>query len=182
MDNPAHPLHALGPRQIMMRTSIGIALVLVSSVATAKHVYPKNLKVLDAGQTYALLEDYVFQEKAATFTLFAGRYVQKYEDAKAVYLMGDAGGFQMSVTPPRNPGARWSDRWDCGVYLPKDANKGVAIFVVRRTPETPHEGNGAIIDGIIRAGYGSFNFPTSEKDDLLLRSKLLPQQQGMDLP
>ncbi|UOV00461.1 MULTISPECIES: hypothetical protein [Pseudoxanthomonas] len=158
----------------MMRTSIGVALVLMSSVAVAKHVYPKNLKVVDAGQTYTLLEDYVFQEKAATFTLFAGRYVQRYEDAKAVYLMGQAGCFQMSVAPPRNTDARWSDRWDCGVYLPKDANKGAAIFVVRRTPETPHEGNGAVIDGIIRAGYGSFDFPTSEKNDLLLRSKLVP--------
>ncbi len=164
----------------MMRTSLGVALVLMSSVAAAKHVYPKNLKVVDAGQTYTLLEDYLFQEKAATFTLFAGRYVQKYEDAKAVYLMGDAGCFQMSVSPPRKPHARWSDRWDCGVYVPKDGNKGAAIFVVRRTPETSHEGNGAIIDGIIRAGYGSFDFPTSEKDDLLLRSKLVPQQRDMD--
>lgn len=182
MGYPANPLHAFGPHQIMMRASICAALVLMSSVAAAKHVYPKSLKVVDAGQTYTLLEDYVFQEKAATFTLFAGRYVQKYEDAKAVYLMGDAGCFQMSVTPPRNPGARWSDRWDCGVYLPKDADKGAAIFVVRRTPETSHEGNGALIDGIIRAGYGSFDFPTSEKDDLILRSKLMLQQQDMELP
>ena len=43
MGDPAHPLHALGPRRIMMRTSLGVALVLMSSVAAAKHVYPKNL-------------------------------------------------------------------------------------------------------------------------------------------
>ena len=172
----AHPPHAVDLPRIMIRTSIGVALILISSVALARHVYPQSLEAVEAGQAYILSEDYVLQEKAATFTLFAGRYVQRYEDAKAVYLMGDAGCFQMSVVPPKNPAASWSGRWDCGVFLPKNAKKGAAVFVVRRTPDKPHKGSGVLIDGVIRAGYGSFDFPTSGKDDPVLRSKLIPEE------
>jgi hypothetical protein len=72
--------------------------------------------------------------------------------------------------------ATWSDRWECGIALPKDATKGAGFFLVRRTPpkgDQPTE-FGLIINGIIRSGYGSFDFPTSRQNDLLLRAALQP--------
>jgi hypothetical protein len=47
--------------------------------------------------------------------------------------------------------------------------------MIRRTPDEKHSGNGVLIDAIIRAGYGSFDFPTSRHDDTALRSRLSRQ-------
>ena len=50
---------------------------------------------------------------------------------------------------------------------------GATFFFIRRTPDEPHSGNGVLIDSIIRAGYGSFDFPMSNKNDLRLRGQLV---------
>ncbi len=161
-----------------MNRAVVLLLGLVCcAAALAKHVYPQNLEPIEQGAAYRLAENYVFQEKAATFTLFAGTYRAKFQDRRATYLVGDGPCLRMHVVPPKNPAAAWSDTWECGVYLPRDESKGAAFFVIRRTPETPHSGNGVLIDGIIRAGYGSFDFPTSRQDDAALRERLVPAPQ-----
>lgn len=157
----------------MFRFVFGMLLATLSMAATAKHVYPKHLTTVDDGATFSLAEDYVVSEKAATFTLSAGNYVQRYEDRKAIYLIGGSQCIEMSVVPPRNPAAAWKDRWDCGIYLPKNPDLGATFFFIRKTPDTPHSGNGVLIDSIIRAGYGSFDFPMTNKNDMALRAKLI---------
>lgn len=159
-------------RRPMKFRFLALLLLALSAGAVAKHVSPKQLTPVSDGVGYALTEPYVFKEKAATFTLAAGHYVLRFEDTKAWYLIGPSACMEMAVVPPKNPAAAWSDRWDCGVFLPKDASKGAAFFMIRRTPEQPHSGNGLIIDSIIRAGYGSFDFPTSKHNDAVLRERL----------
>ncbi len=158
----------------MIRPLMAMLGLLLSAVAVAKHVYPQNLTPIEGREAYRLAEDYVFQEKAATFTLFAGTYTPKYEDRRATYLIGDGPCLEMRVVPPKNPAAAWADRWGCGIYLPKDPAQGAAFFVIRRKPEQPQSGNGLLIDSIIEAGYGSFDFPTSRHDDAALRERLAP--------
>ena len=160
----------------MTRFILGVTLAALSTAAVAKHVYPKSLTFVERGAMFSLAENYVVSEKAATFTLAAGTYVQRYEDRKAIYLIGDSQCVEMSVVPPKNPAAAWKDKWDCGIYLPKDPSVGATFFFIRRTPEKPHSGNGVLIDGIIRTGYGSFDFPMSNINDMQLRAKLLEAQ------
>lgn len=157
----------------MRRWIMATALALLCTAAAAKHVYPKSLTPVADGVTFVLAESYVVSEKAATFTLATGFYVQRYEDRKAIYLIGDEQCVEMSVVPPKNPAAAWKDRWECGIYLPKDPAAGATFFFIRRTPDEPHSGNGVLIDSIIRAGYGSFDFPMSNKNDLRLRRQLV---------
>lgn len=156
----------------MNRLIMALALAVLSATAQAKHVYPRNLTPVANGATFTLAEDYVVSEKAATFTLAAGTYVQYFEDRKAIYLIGDDRCVEMSVVPPGNPAGAWKDRWECGIYLPKDPAAGATLFFIRRTPDEPHSGNGLLIDSIIRDGYGSFDFPLSNRNDLRLRGQL----------
>lgn len=160
----------------MIRFVLGLALAALSTAATAKHVYPRNLTPVDHGAAFTLAENYVVSEKAATFTLSSGTYVQRYEDRKAIYLVGEGPCVELRVVPPKNPSAAWKDRWDCGIYLPKDPRVGATFFFIRKTPETPHAGSGVVVDSIIRAGYGSFDFPMSNKSDMQLRTRLLAAQ------
>lgn len=163
----------------MKNVALVVLLMVLPVAAIAKHVYPKQLKPVEQGVSYTLVENYVFTEKAATFTLASGSYVQKYEDAKAIYLIGDGKCLEFSVIPPKNPAAAWSDRWECGIFLPKDPRKGAAFFMIRRTPEkNAPSGAGAIVDAIIRAGYGSFDFPASKHNDMVLRSRLVAVASG----
>ncbi len=159
----------------MTRWLFAFLLLAFTPCVLAKHVYPKNLEQVQHGVAYQLEDDYVFKEKAATFTLSAGTYVQQYEDSKAIYLIGNANCLQFNVVPPKNPAAAWTDTWDCGIFLPKDASKGAAFFMIRKKHEEKYMGNGALIDAIIRAGYGSFDFPTSKHDDMVLRVRLARQ-------
>ncbi|GGY84519.1 hypothetical protein GCM10011613_31830 [Cellvibrio zantedeschiae] len=154
-----------------------LILSLIPSVVFAKHVYPKSLKTVENGTTYVLQEDYKFQEKSATFTLSAGSFKLAYEDSSAHYLIGlTPQCLEMRVVPPKYPENAWSDKWDCGIFLPKDDKKGAAFFMIRKTPNEPKSSNqGPIIDAIIKAGYGSFDFPTSTHKDAVLRSKLVVQ-------
>lgn len=148
----------------------------LAAAAAAKHLYPQRLTPVSDGVSYRLAEPYVFKEKAATFTLAPGQYLVRFEDKKAWYLIGPDNCIELGVVPPKNPAAAWSDRWNCGILLPKDAAKGAAFFMIRRTPESPHSGNGLIVDSIVRAGYGSFDFPTSGHNDAVLRASLSRMQ------
>lgn len=160
-----------------MKRLLFVVLLLMPAMAFAKHVYPKSLKTVEAGAIYVLQDDYQFQEKSATFTLSAGEFKVSYEDSSAHYLIGLAPQcLEMRVVPPKYPENAWSDKWDCGIFLPKDEKKGAAFFMIRRTPDEPTKSNqGPIIDAILKAGYGSFDFPTSAKQDEVLRRKLIMQ-------
>lgn len=156
------------------RLIAALLLLGLSAGAAAKSVSPRALEPVEDGAVYTLAEDYVYQEKAATFMLAAGRYVLRFQSRRGAYLIGEEACLTMTVVPPRNPAAAWSGSWDCGIYLAPDPRKGASFFMIRRTPEK-HEpsGQGWLIDQIIKAGYGSFDFPTSKREDLLLRSKLV---------
>lgn len=160
----------------MKRFTFWFALALVAAPAVAKHVYPRSLSPVASGPAYVLAQDYAVSEKAATFTLAAGTYTARYEDRVALYLIGGPNCVEMSVVPPKNPAAAWKDRWDCGIYLPKDPSQGATLFFIRKTPDQPSSGNGVLIDGIIHAGYGSFDFPMSNKNDQALRARLTAPQ------
>lgn len=164
-----------------MKTSVMIgilAALLMPSAVVAKSVSPKQLDPVEDGAVYLLAEDYVYQEKAATFTLAPGRYVLMFQNKRGAYLIGDAACLTVTVVPPKNPSAAWSGSWDCGIYLHPDPAKGASFFMIRRTPDNPERsGQGWLIDQIIRAGYGSFDFPTSKREDLELRGRLVPLDQ-----
>lgn len=159
---------------------IVIALMLSTSPVNAKHVYPKLLEPVDNGQTFTLSEPYVYIEKGATFTLSKGTYTVRYQDSKALYLLGEGQCMEMRVVPPKNPSAAWSDAWSCGIFLPKNASKGAAFFMIRKTPVSDTNSQGPVVGAIIRAGYGSFDFPTSKHDDALLRAKLQSSTDSTD--
>jgi len=160
-----------------------VLLLGLSHAATAKSVNPKVLDPVEDGAAYMLAEDYVYQEKAATFTLAAGRYVLRFQNERGAYLIGEEACLTLRVVPPKNPAAAWSGSWDCGIYLAPDPRKGASFFMIRRTPEK-HEpsGQGWLVDQIIKAGYGSFDFPTSKREDVVLRGLLVPavEAEGAD--
>ena len=119
--------------------------------------------------------DYVYKEKAATFTVRAGQYLQRYEDSRAIYLIGGAGCAEMNVVPPKQPEFAYTTAFNCGIFLPKDPEKGATFFFVRGQAKE-QSGAGLIVDAIIKAGEGSFDFPTSKRSDTVLRSKLVRVQ------
>ncbi|KGM51899.1 hypothetical protein N800_02760 [Lysobacter daejeonensis GH1-9] len=155
--------------------AIVIALLLVSSSALAKHVYPQHLTPVADGARYTLAEPYVFKEKAATFTLRPGEYVQHFEDRKAIYLLGGEGCADMNVVPPKQPEHAYTMTFNCGILVPKDDSKGAAFFFIRGKSQQT-QSLGLIINAIIKAGEGSFDFPTSRHDDAALRARLIRVQ------
>ena len=155
--------------------SIALALLLVSSTALAKHVYPQHLTPVTEGARYTLAEPYVFKEKAATFTLRPGEYVQYFEDRKAIYLLGAEGCADMNVVPPKQPEYAYTMTFNSGIWLPKDESKGAAFFFIRGKSQQT-QSLGLIINAIIKAGEGSFDFPTSKHDDTALRARLVRMQ------
>jgi hypothetical protein len=155
------------------RSAALLLSALVFSTAVAKSVSPRRLSPVENGLSYTLAESYVFKEKAATFTLSAGVYTEKFADKNARYLLGPGGCLEFNVVPPKNPAAAWTDTWDCGILLPKDPMIGAAFFMIRKTPEGEYRsGQGWIIDEIVKAGFGSFDFPASRQNDQVLRGKL----------
>ncbi|GAB3752727.1 hypothetical protein [Lysobacter olei] len=158
-----------------MRAIAIILLLIASATALAKHVYPQHLTRITDGARYTLTEPYVFKEKAATFTLRAGEYVQHFEDSKAAYLLGGEGCADMNVVPPKQPEHAYTMTFNCGIFLPKDERKGAAFFFVRGTSQQT-QSLGLIINAIIKAGEGSFDFPTSRHDDAALRGRLVRAQ------
>ena len=109
-------------------------------------------------------------EKAATFTLKAGTYVAAFEDEQALYLLGEADCLEMHVVPPRQPEHAYTMPFSCGIYLPK-AEGGQALFFSVRGA-APRTEFGWIVNAIIEAGEGSFNYPISRKHVIGLRPRL----------
>lgn len=155
----------------MIRTAAAISalLLLVATAAHARH--PRNLTPLQNGGSYVLAEDFVATEKAATFTLKAGTYVAAFEDERALYLLGRADCLEMRVVPPKQPERAYTQPFDCGVYFPKVESEQARFFAVRAAH--PRRGEfGLIVDAIVAAGAGSFDYPISAKRVVDLRPKL----------
>lgn len=155
----------------MNRLLILALLLPLSSPALAASVNPKRLQVVEAGATYRLAEPWSYQEKAATFTLKPGDYVLHFEDAKAAYLLGEGACVDMHVVPPKQPEMANTQSFPCGIYLPKDANASASFFFIRGQAPRYQE-MGPIVNAIIKAGEGSFDFPTSRRGDARLRAQL----------
>ena len=149
-------------------------LLFVSPASFAKH--PRSLTVIEQGASYILSEDFVVSEKAATFTLKAGTYVAAFEDSKALYLLGGADCLEMHVVPPKQPEFAYTKPFNCGIYYPK-AEDGQALFFYIREA-LPRSEFGLIVNAIIKAGEGGFNYPISKKQVVGLRSRLHTVQAG----
>jgi hypothetical protein len=145
-----------------------IALLVASPVAIAKH--PRNLTPLENGPRYVLAQDFVAIEKAAMFTLKAGTYVTAFEDSKALYLLGDENCLEMRVVPPKQPEHAYTMPFNCGIYYPKANSEQALFFYIRGA--LPRAEFGLIVNAIIKAGEGSFNYPISKKNVIGLRLQL----------
>jgi len=146
-----------------------IAMLGLGPRAAAQH--PRNLTPLQDGTVYMLAEDFVATEKAATFTLGAGEYVAAFEDEKALYLLGGTDCLAMHVVPPKQPERAHTMRFTCGIYYPK-AESGRALFFAIRGAQPRHREMGLLINWIIAAGEGSFDYPISAKRVVDLRARL----------
>ena len=155
----------------MNRPAALLLLFSLSLPALAGSVNPKRLQAVEAGVIYRLAEPWSYQEKAATFTLMPGQYVLHFEDAKAMYLLGEGACAEMRVVPPKQPEMANTQSFACGIYLPKDLDANASLFFIRgQAPHYPEMG--PIVNAIIRAGEGSFDFPTSRRGDARLRAQL----------
>lgn len=152
----------------MIRKLLALALVLAATPAFAKH--PRNLTPIADGPEYTLAEDFVASEKAATFTLKAGKYVAAFEDADALYLIGGDDCLEMHVVPPKQPDRAYTQTFNCGVYYPK-AGAGQALFFVIRAGQARNREFGWLINAIIQSGTGSFDYPISKKQVVDLRPR-----------
>jgi hypothetical protein len=163
---------------VALKPAAGLLALLLVALATgpalAKSVHPKSLSPVQDASTHRLAQDYVFIEKAATFTLAAGDYLAAYEDRNTVYLLGDGECLEMKVVPPKNPAAAYRMGFRCGIMLPRDPAKGAAFFTIRGHIPAKRE-NGLVINAIIAHGEGKFLFPTSRHDDRQLRAQLQQQ-------
>jgi len=146
--------------------------VLLAGGASARGVHPRHLDPVPAGALHRLAEDFVFSEKAATFTLAAGEYRVAFEDRRARYLVGAHDCLSMRVVPPRQPEAAYTMPFDCGIKLPKDPAQPADVFVIRDAPRPESLGQGVLIDAIIRGGSGKFDFPARLPDGAALRAAL----------
>lgn len=158
-----------GDEEFMNARLLFIALLVASPVAWAKH--PRDLTPIQDGAAYVLAEDFVATEKAATFTLKAGTYVSAFEDGKAFYLLGEANCLEMHVVPPKQPEHAYTMPFNCGIYYPK-AEAEQALFFAIRGALPYNDEMGPIINAIIQAGEGSFNYPISRKSVVGLRPRL----------
>lgn len=148
---------------------LSLAFLFTASALAGKH--PRNLEPIANGQKYELAEDFVATEKAATFTLKAGTYVAAFEDGPALYLLGGENCLEMRVVPPKQPEAAYTMPFTCGIYYPKSETEQARFFVVRGAQ--PYQKDvGLLVNFIIKAGAGSFDFPISKKAVVDLRPRL----------
>lgn len=159
----------------MSRVLLFLSLLALSSLALAASVNPKRLQVVENGAVYRLEQPWSYQEKAATFTLKPGDYVLRFQDAKATYLLGEGLCVDLHVVPPKQPELANTQSFPCGIYLPKDPAQPASLFFIRG--KAPHFAEmGPVVNAIIRAGEGSFDFPTSRRGDARLRAQLMMLQ------
>jgi hypothetical protein len=147
---------------------VAVALLFASSVAHAEH--PRNLVPIESGPRYVLAQDFLSTEKAATFTLKAGSYVAAFENRNALFLLGEANCLELHVVPPKQPEHAYTMPFNCGIYYPKQEG-GQALFFYIRGESRPTE-FGLIVNAIIKAGEGSFNYPIAKKNVVGLRQQL----------
>ena len=146
-------------------------LFLFAIPATAFAAHPRNLMAIEAGRSFVLHEDFVETEKAATFTLKAGEYVERFTDREGAYLIGSENCLELHVTPKKNPDASYTMRFDCGVYYPNDNTTQPRFFYIRqKIPYMPEAG--LLINYIIKHGEGGFLYPLSKDHIIDLRSRL----------
>ena len=70
-----------------------------------------------------------------------------------------------------------TQHFPCGIVLPKDTGKPASLFFIRG--KAPHyDGMGPVVNAIIKAGEGSFDFPTGRRGDDRLRALLAPMPCG----
>jgi hypothetical protein len=147
-----------------------IASLLATPLAAAA-THPRYLTLVPDGVDYVLAEDFTATEKAATFTLRAGTYTTLFEDKSGYYLLGAADCLEMRVVPPKQPENAYTMPFNCGVHLPKDEQEPARFFVIRAA--IPHNSEyGVIVNAIIKAGEGGFNYPISAKYVVGLRERL----------
>lgn len=154
-----------------IRSLVGGAMLIASWPTFAVH--PRHLTPVENGPSYVLAEDFVAVEKAATFTLKAGTYLVAFEDERALYLLGGLNCLEMRVVPPKQPDRAYTMPFTCGVYFPKAEAEQARFFVVRGT-QPQHREMGLLINFIIQAGEGSFDYPISKKAVVDLRPRLRP--------
>lgn len=147
-----------------------IAGLLVAPLALAG-THPRYLTLVPDGIAYVLAEDFTATEKAATFTLKAGTYTTLFEDRTGYYLLGDADCLEMRVVPPKQPEHAYTMPFNCGVHLPKDVSEPARFFVIRAAIP-PNREYGLIVNAIIKAGEGGFNYPIAAKYVVGLRERL----------
>lgn len=149
--------------------AVAATLLCATPAVAAKH--PRNLKPIENGPAYVLAEDFIATEKAATFTLKAGTYVASFEDSRAIYLLGSGECLEMRVVPPKQPEHAYTMPFVCGIYYPKSEKEPARFFAIRG--DLPrHAEMGLLVNWIIKAGEGSFDFPISAKRVIGLRAKL----------
>jgi hypothetical protein len=159
-------------------------LVVAFSIAPrAGAEHPRNLEPIHDGATYLLADDFVATEKAATFTLKAGKYVAAFENDKAIFLLGGLECLEMHVVPPKQPEHAYTQAFTCGIQYPKAATEQARFFVVRAP--LPHDPSfGVLVNAIIKAGEGNFDYPISKKRVVDLRTQLtvVESQPSLDGP
>ena len=161
----------------MRRLLLPCILLAAATCAHAGSVNPKRLQPVEGGTTYRLQEAWSYQEKAATFTLQPGDYLVAFEDAEARYLLGPGSCAAMRVVPPKQPEMANTQHFPCGIVLPKDTGKPASLFFIRG--KAPHyDGMGPVVNAMIKAGEGSFDFPTGRRGDDRLRALLVPMPCG----
>jgi hypothetical protein len=157
-----------------MKTKLSLIALLAWSPA-ALAVHPRNLTPIENGAKYVLVQDYVATEKAATFTLKAGTYVAAFENRDALFLVGSPNCLGMHVVPPKQPEHAYTMQFNCGVYYPKDESTQARFFYIRGAiPPNPEFG--WLLNAIVKAGEGAFQYPIAARYVVGLRLKLHASQ------
>ena len=146
-----------------------IASLFALDSAQARSVNPKHLEEVQPAVEYRLERDVAVQGYNILYTLRAGRYLLSYKDRRGSYFIGEGNCMHLDIRTPKTTG---SDDWTCGIHVPNEPARGATFFRIR--PATPtHTEMGAVVNGIIRYGYGSFDWP-DKAESMELRSKLVP--------
>lgn len=148
-----------------------LALALASNTSDARSVNPKHLNKVEPPVVYTLAHDVAVEGYNITYTVRAGAYTLRYEDSKGQYLIGEGDCLHLDIHSPKMTG---SNDWNCGLYLPKKADRGASFYRIRPAVGTNPE-MGPVVNAIIRYGYGSFDWP-DKAESMQLRNELTAQR------
>jgi hypothetical protein len=146
-----------------------IVALLALGTAQARSVNPKHLEQVQPAIEYRLEQDVAVQGYNILYTLRAGRYLLSYKDRRGNYFVGEGNCMHLDIRTPKTTG---SDDWACGIHVPNDPARGATFFRIRPATAT-HAEMGAVVNGIIRYGYGAFDWP-DKAESMELRSRLVP--------